>query len=76
MAAEVDPRNGRFVPPYTTTVTASHPHLRVLTPDPRHQILRRRRMLRRARRLGVAALWLAGSAGLSLMVLGGIAGLH
>lgn len=42
----------------------------------RRSLLRRRRLARRARQAAEAAVWLAGSAALMVVVLGGLAGLR
>jgi len=59
------------------------PHLDVFDPvrqldpsDSRFQALRRRRLARRARQAAEAGVWLAGTAGLIIVVLGGLAGLR
>jgi len=50
-------------------------HVSQLGSDSRFHALRRRRMARKARQAAEAAVWLAGSAALCLLVLEGAAGL-
>ena len=83
MAVQVDLRYPAFGPtseaaslPLPHAIPGAHPHaIPGANPRPKSR-LARRKLQRRLRTAAEAAAWLAGSAFLTAVVLGGLAGLH